>query len=536
LHSTTIKNTHQNKRNWIWLAPSSTWSFTARLTLMMAENLQLETPFNAPSFLNYEVYTIKWRASNADDQPDISGFPSIDHALYLFDTVKFHLGQNYQFIDEETFTSNLEDFYYGIASEKAAESRLWFVQFLLVLSFGQDFLSRSKTSKEQPGSKFFTRAMSLLPEPTSPWKDSLIAIEVLSLTGLFLYSIYQRESTQLYISQAIRIAQLEGLHTQLPEETLGIKAVACCNLWWTLYMMDRHFSCSVGVPMNTHDTDITTLLDSPSICSQCDATLGLQVKLSHLLATIVTTVYKSEKTPLGEFLESTRSILRTLAGHAQEIERITRFKLQNSVDAVPKDTRGITLLYHQRNAENIPAPLITLIWTGIKSAMKTLQILSSEDSLLEVFLPFELAYAYGAAIHLTIVSAIYPFASDIDLSTQRQQANSILDDMIHKGSSVAEFVHLESLFEEFTRCVSDKDFQQRETLVSIGANNELSVTDDVTNELELTSMTTLGKTQALNGPFSETPDNTEFLQNIGISSEDFLSVVEQIDSWDELTF
>lgn len=58
-------------------------------------------------------------------------------------------------------------------------------------------------------------------------------------------------------------------------------------------------------------------------------------------------VYKSEKTPLGKFLEETKSILHTLAGHAQEIEKITRVKFQNSVDTMPKGTRDITLLYHQ---------------------------------------------------------------------------------------------------------------------------------------------------------------------------------------------
>ncbi|KZL81741.1 zn 2cys6 transcription factor [Colletotrichum incanum] len=390
LPSTTIKNTHQNKRNW--------------------STLSIRT-------------CKKCRASTADEQPDISGLPSIDHALYLFNTVKFRLGENYQLIDEKTFTRNLEEFQYGITSRKVAESRLWFVQSFLVLSFGQAFLSRSKTSKEPPGSKFYIRAMALLPEPTSLWKDSLLAIKVLSLAGLYLYSIYHRESALLY------------------------------------------------------DVDITTLLAPPSICSQRDATLGLHVKLSHLLSSIVTSIYKSEKTPLGEFLEATRSILHTLAGHAQEIERITRLKFQNSVDTMPKVTRGITLLYHQcvimatrplflfalkqelesfdygqRNEEDLAAPLITFILTGIKSATKTLQILSNEDSLLEVFLPFELEYAYGAAIHLTMTNAIYPSASDVDGSAQSQQAHIIFDEMIHKGNSVAEvrkaeFDYLESLFD-----------------------------------------------------------------------------------------
>ncbi|KAK1676008.1 hypothetical protein BDP55DRAFT_693686 [Colletotrichum godetiae] len=568
LPSTTIKNTHKNKRNWIWLAPSSTWSFTARLTLMMAERLQVETPFSAPSFLNDEIYPLRWKASTVDGQPDISGLPSIDHAIYLFNTVKFHLGQNYQLIDELNFVKNLEEFYYGLASKKAAESPLWFVQFLLVLSFGQAFLSRSKDSKEPPGAKFFVRAMALLPETNSLWKDSLLAIEVLALAGLYLYSIYQRESAQLYIAQAIRIAQLEGLHTQLPEDALGTQAVSRCrNLWWTLYIMDRHFSCSVGVPMNTQDADITTVLDPPSICSPRDATLGLQVKLSRLLSSIITTIYRSEKTPLGEFLTSTKSILHTLAGHAQEIERITRFKFQSSVVTMPKGTRSITLLYHQcvimatrplflsalkQELENFgwgggdpqtfSSPLKTLVSTGIKSAVKTLQILSGDDSFLEVFLPFELEYAYGAAIHLTMATALFPAAVGADEPARMQQTHTILDDMVSKGNLVAEvrkaeLAHLETLFREFTRRVREQDFEGN---VPTGLNEDITdpiTTQALVNEPDLVSTTTLSEMQPLTSVFSDnTPDNTEFLETIGISSDDFLSIVEQMGNEDDLPF
>lgn len=91
------------------------------------------------------------------------------------------------------------------------------------------------------------------------------------------------------MGQAIRIAQLGGLHTQLPEEELGSQTLMRCrNLWWTLYIMDRHFSSSIGLPMTIQDCDITISVDSPGTCSQQDTTLSLQVKLSQLLSSILT--------------------------------------------------------------------------------------------------------------------------------------------------------------------------------------------------------------------------------------------------------
>ena len=268
---------------------------------MITEKLSLESLNNSPGLLEGDVYALQWRDAAPNDPPDISGLPSIDQALYLFNTVKFHLGQIYRFFDdEETFVRHVREFYQGDAVVKASECRLWFVQFLLVLAFGNAFLSRSRGTNDPPGSKFFVRATSLMPDLASLWEDSLLAIEVLAMMGLYRYSIDYRESAHVYVSntllhsslandsaqvgQAIRIAQLGGLHTQLPEEELGSRTLTRCrNLWWTLYIMDRHFSSSVGIPMTTHDCDISTLVDP----SQQDTTLSLQVKLSRMLSTIL---------------------------------------------------------------------------------------------------------------------------------------------------------------------------------------------------------------------------------------------------------
>ncbi|RAQ73053.1 hypothetical protein COH20_007445 [Aspergillus flavus] len=208
LPSTTIQNTQQNKRTW--------------------KKLQLRNTHSAHT-IEKESYPIRWDASPADDPPDISGLPSLDHALYLSETVKFHLGQSYRLYNEDEFIHNVREFYHGDSVKMATEHRLWFILFLLVLAFGTAFLHRSKRSKDPPGSKFFIRAMSLMPDHAPLWKGSLLAIEVLGMAGLYLYSIDQRESAHIYVRQAIQIAQFEGLHTHLPEEQLGVDTVSRCR-------------------------------------------------------------------------------------------------------------------------------------------------------------------------------------------------------------------------------------------------------------------------------------------------------------------
>lgn len=167
---------------------------------MMTQKLGLGSPYNSLSYSDEETYSIQWKPYPVDSAPDITGLPPIDYALYLFDTVKFHLGQKYRFFDEDAFVAHIQEFYYGNALEKATRHRLWFVQFLLVLAFGKAFLSQSRGTKDPPGSKFFARAMSLMPDLATLWKDSLLAIEVLALAGLYLYSIDQRESAHVHVS------------------------------------------------------------------------------------------------------------------------------------------------------------------------------------------------------------------------------------------------------------------------------------------------------------------------------------------------
>ncbi|KAE8355439.1 Zn(II)2Cys6 transcription factor [Aspergillus coremiiformis] len=566
LPSRTIQNTYKNKRNWIWLAPTSVWSFTARLSLMLTEKLQLESPYMTPSYLDRDIYPFQWKQATAEGPPDINGLPSIDHALYLFNTVKFHLGQKYRFFDEDTFLADIHEFYYGNAIKKATDSRLWFVQFLLVLAFGNAFLLQSRNAKDPPGAKFFVRAMALMPDHASLWKDSLLASETLALAGLYLYSIDHRETAHVYIGQAIRIAQMEGLHTELPEAELGAATVTRCrNLWWTLYIMDRHVSSSLGVPMTTQDSDITTVVDPPSACSQRDATLSLQVRLSHLLSFILTSIYKTEKTQLGTFLEKTRSILHTMAGHAQEIEHIIHLKFQHSVDTMPQGTRHITLLYHQcvivatrplilsvlkerldklghgeEDWQNFLAPTKNLISTGIKSAAKTLQILTDEDSLLEVFLPFDLEFTYAAAIHLAMANTLFPHAAEGQVYSE--EVHAILDEMIYKGNRLAavrkdELTHLETLFRELATRIERRGLQT--LTLSSPVQNESQPIPTIEQPVEGSSgdVEGMGLSRAENHESSPsvlppTASNVEFLDNIGISSYEFFTIVNQIGNSD----
>ncbi|OTB00947.1 hypothetical protein M426DRAFT_225408 [Hypoxylon sp. CI-4A] len=553
--SKVIKNTCKNKRTWIWLAPWSTWSFTMRLILMVREKIHPEDPSIPPNLIDTEAYTWTYKTSSSD-LCDVTGLPSLDHAIYLLNTVKFHLGQTYHLFDGAEIEQQIRDFYSnGNGLQVVVESRLWFVKFLIILAFGIAFQGSPTPNQEPPGAKFFTRAMSLLPDPTELWKSSLLAIETLALIALYLFSIDSRESAHIYHGHALRIALLEGLHTQLPEHELGTTMTNNCrNLWWTLYLMDRHFSSSVGLPMSVQDSDITTPISPPNPGSRADSFRSLQVNLSHLLSVILTTVYKPNITPLDAFLEQTRTILHTLAHHAQEIEKIISL-LQNSVGSMPRDTRHLTLMYHQcvivatrplllsvlkervdtrdEDCEDFLAQTGTVIRTGIKSATKTLQIITSEYSLLEAFLPYDIEFCYGAALHLIMANALFPDVEDYQ--SFLQLAHQILDSLILRGNRVAharksELTHLELLFNELA--VQTQQHQMLHLFYPEAASSDTTRKEVQDGERSMAESSALAMGsdvgRSLHPPMTGT--NMEFLDTIGISSEEFLSIVQEIGS------
>lgn len=168
--------------------------------VMLTEKLDLNSAYNPPRFyLDGDIYPFAWSRYPPTDTPDSSGLPSVDYAFYLFQIVRFHLGRTYKFFDD-SFASRIHEFYSSRSVERTTESRFWFVQFLVVLSLGNAFVSRPRSRTDPPGSKYFARAMSSLPNDTSTGKDSLLAIEALALTGLYLYAIDHREAAHVQVS------------------------------------------------------------------------------------------------------------------------------------------------------------------------------------------------------------------------------------------------------------------------------------------------------------------------------------------------
>lgn len=184
------------------MGPTSTWSFFRRAVSLVERRHPIfpGTPFE-PLNTDGTAFRLRWSALPADQIPEIGDLPPPDHAMYLFHTVQFHLGQLFPTIHEPVFLHRLSQFEIDPLGVCRTQ-RLWLAQYLLVLAFGEAFLSRDAQAPAPVGSAFAARAMALLPDVTQFHDEGLLAIEVLAMATLYFHSIDMRVSAFQYVSPA----------------------------------------------------------------------------------------------------------------------------------------------------------------------------------------------------------------------------------------------------------------------------------------------------------------------------------------------
>lgn len=162
-------------------------------------HLSPDVSVELPIITDGDAYDIKFSRSQTEDTPDINDLPSQEHAIYLMNTANFHIGQLFHLFDETSFLRNLYELY-DLGQQKVKTSRLWYIQFLVIISFGEAFLLPSrKANPTSVCSRHFIEAMSLLPDQTEMWNDPILSIEVLTLIALYLYSLDMRDSSCCYV-------------------------------------------------------------------------------------------------------------------------------------------------------------------------------------------------------------------------------------------------------------------------------------------------------------------------------------------------
>ncbi|KAM5344402.1 hypothetical protein ACJ41O_012939 [Fusarium nematophilum] len=237
-----------------YLGTSSNWSFSRRVLSLTHEYIH-QSPIAADTLLfDGSAYDLGWDGSRITPAPDPPLMPSLDHAVYLINTVKFHCSQVFHLFDEDSFTQYLHEFYADPTPHIAAAD-LRYIHLLLILAFGKAFAETNNyQAKRPPGADYFVTALRLLPSIHILVYEPLISTEILCCIALYFQCLDYRHSSHCF---AMRVALGQGMHTDMPHEHLGEQKVERSRrIWWTVYVLDREMTSLMGLPQSIHDDDV----------------------------------------------------------------------------------------------------------------------------------------------------------------------------------------------------------------------------------------------------------------------------------------
>ncbi|KAM0351111.1 hypothetical protein ACHAPU_002895 [Fusarium lateritium] len=411
------------------------------------------------------AYDLGWDGSRITPPPDPPIMPSLDHAVFLINSVKFHCGQLFHLFDEETFMGYLHEFYADPNSHIAAAD-LRYIHLLLILAFGKAFSENNNyQAKRPPGADYFVTALRLLPSIHILVYEALISTEILCCIALYFESLDYRHSSHGFIGQAMRVALGQGMHTDMPVDELGEQIVERSRrIWWTVYVLDREMTSLMGLPQSVHDDDIHPQLPHFDGSSQRVAALHMQIRLCRSIASVGRGVYGANGRLNKKFLLSTKKVLQDIAVLADELKQQFPLGVDKAINGVSRVAGYLHTLYHQcivlatrplllcflkirfetpdaiEEALNSSQTVWNLIKMCIDSSYQMINILGCLQSqgLLEAFLPFDLQSLFVSSFNLLIAPVLDPRFSEHD-AIFRHKTSVIFSEMVNKGNLIAVF-------------------------------------------------------------------------------------------------
>ncbi|KAM6509731.1 hypothetical protein FALCPG4_017379 [Fusarium falciforme] len=454
---------NQGKRR--FLGPSSTWAYSRHAMSMIQAHLGEHSSPDVPMNVDGTAFPLD-TASLKDDSSlsTLDNLPSFDYAIYLTNTVKFHITQTYHLFEESNFNRTL-NVIYSQDPPPIDSNRLEYIQYFVVMALGKALLGRAGSSAQPPGNEYFLQAIKIFPDITGLCQDPILSVEICCGLALYLQSIDHRNSAYLYLGLALRVSLSQGLHRDLTGGYLDpTEETRHRSAWWTLYILDRKFASLMGAPSSINDGDISVLLPEGPQATQKSKVVDMHVKLSRLMAKVINTVYATDDRLGSSFLRNTQAILRELAKLGDDLAASPELKPGNS-SPVGRVSATLNLCYHQcillatrpllicllrdrlqdKTAGGSPdrhtvEPITALLKTSSESASKSLRILAALQShdLLEIFLPFDLEQIFSSGFIITLISAIHPFPNAVDESGF-DKSLSLLDTLIANGNIPARF-------------------------------------------------------------------------------------------------
>ncbi|KZF23871.1 hypothetical protein L228DRAFT_282548 [Xylona heveae TC161] len=238
--------------------------------------------------------------------------PSPEESQQLLDRFLFYLGVSQQFFDPRTFSDCMTLLFQNEETRENQMRTTWFTEYLLVMAMAK-LIDVEDPSFQPPGADLFAEAMRRLPRLYQLGEEGVIAVEILTLITTYLQWCDRKHDAYLYIGLALRLAIALGCDKPPKEQCcLPSKSAHRVRLWWTVYMLDRRLSSSLGLAAGADERQLHAELPHNAIGFQSPIPLSINVRIARATDDIMSCLYGNACTTQMELVHKIQAILHSL--------------------------------------------------------------------------------------------------------------------------------------------------------------------------------------------------------------------------------
>lgn len=182
------------------LSSSSTFSHRVQSLLNHARHGHVETPQATPTACSSEENGLLPKQACIYRQRSLPPLPKEPEAYRLLQKVTLYIGQSQNHFDVREVSDNIE-LYYAEIRDRPEPPTPWLLRMLIILAVGK-LLSGDNAEENgdtYPGKSLFEFVHTWLPTPSEQYSQGRVAIETLSLLGVYLQNMNRKEDAYIYV-------------------------------------------------------------------------------------------------------------------------------------------------------------------------------------------------------------------------------------------------------------------------------------------------------------------------------------------------
>jgi proline utilization trans-activator len=181
------------------LSSSATFGFRVQNLLSYARHRR-DIPHPTPTAYVSNNNNLSPRQAYTTHHGSLPLLPSESEAYHLLEVVSLYIGQSQSHFDAREVSDNIELYYTD--PEDQLPSTPWFLRMSIIFAVGK-LLSGENTESNGDtdlGSCLFEFVHARLPTPSEQHAQGRVAIETLTLLGVYLQAMNRKEEAYIYVS------------------------------------------------------------------------------------------------------------------------------------------------------------------------------------------------------------------------------------------------------------------------------------------------------------------------------------------------